>query len=524
MKSEILKLRKKIYKNLKEKAFSYEVHNPEIQKYQKDQSLYTSKPFQLSTMEQLASQVLDSNLIYLGDFHTFDQNIRNVLRIVKMIIDNDDHCILGLEMINSEHQLYIDAYLERHLTDLEFLDLINYGHSWRFPWSHYRLLFDLAKKYDLKIIGLNKTGSLGERDRYAASLLTKTIIEHSSAKIVVLYGELHIVKNKIPKLMAHFYPDTKGLIVHQNLDQIYWKLIKSDREQGIVKFSEDEYCIISAPPWIKYESMIYWYENLIDDPEFDIHEYIIETGAKTFTEDTNENFLNIILELISHLDLPIKKEDIEDFNLYDHSSLDYVEEQLEANLNTGQLKFYRHLILSNQSFRFPNKSTFYCSSYSMNRISYLAGIHILHYFLRQNHIDTAEILSSKSPSKKFFLFCFEAIFAYFFSKIINPHRKCDMYQDIKQGQRKADYLALSILNDKDRVPKLLRGNKMKDYHRAAHTVGHILGEYLYRKANSKTNYRKINLVINNISEAQFTRIKRELLGDESYQEHSKRYF
>ena len=53
-------------------------------------------------------------------------------------------------------------------------------------------------------------------------------------------------------------------------------------KQGIVSFSQNEFCIVSAPPWVKYESMVYWYENLCDDPDFDIHEYIIENGKKIF--------------------------------------------------------------------------------------------------------------------------------------------------------------------------------------------------------------------------------------------------
>ena len=33
--------------------------------------------------------------------------------------------------------------------------------------------------------------------------------------------------------------------------------------------------------------MIYWYENLCDDPDFDIHEYIIENGKKIFANTRN---------------------------------------------------------------------------------------------------------------------------------------------------------------------------------------------------------------------------------------------
>lgn len=524
MKSEILKLRKKIYKNLKERASRYEAPNQELIEYQKDQNLHAKREFNLSSMEHLIEKVVDSQVIFLGDFHTFDQNIRNVLRIIKILVAQKSDCIIGLEMISASHQIYIDAYLQRHLTDLEFLESINYNQSWRFPWSHYKLIFELAKEHNLKIIGLNKKGSLANRDRYAASLLTQSMLENQNSKILVLYGELHITKNKIPLLLKEFYPEASNVIIHQNLDDIYWRLIKHfDLEQGIIQFTSNEFCIVSAPPWIKYESMIYWYENLIDDPEFDIHEYIIETGAKIFVDDTYENFLNISLELSNHLNLKITKEDLEDFNLYDHTYLDYIEDKLETHLSAGLLSFYQYLLSTNKSFRFPNMPTFYCSSYSMNRISYLAGIHILHHFLTQNNISSFEILNSKSSTKKFLLFCYEAIFAYFFSKIINPHRKCDMYQDLSRKNTDYTVKAINILEGQ-KVSQAVTGVKMKDYYEVALYVGHILGEYLYQKANQKQAYRKIDLYMNDISETHFLTLRDLILKDEDYQVHSKRYF
>lgn len=524
MKSKILKLRKKIFKNLKSRAFAYEDTNKELIRYQKDQNQYSKRSFTISDMDTLSSKVLKSDIIYLGDFHTFDQNIRNVLRIVKILITQDTNLILGLEMVSSKHQFYLDAYLERHLTDLEFLECINYNTSWRFPWSHYKLIFQLAKKHQLKVLGLNTGGKLKERDLFAANLLSKTAQSDKSAKLLVLYGELHIVPNKIPQLISQLHPEMKYTIIHQNLDEVYWKLIKEDKEEGIISFNENEFCINSAPPWIKYESMIYWYENLVDDPDFDIHEYIIETGAKIFTDDTQEGFLNICLDLIGHLDLEIESDYIEDFNLYDHTQLEFIEKKLHKKLPTVLFNFYQELLTNNFSFRLPIQPIFYCSSYSMNRMAYLAGIHILHYFFKKNKIDTLAILCSKSSTKKFILFCYEAVIAYFFSKIINPHRKCNMYKDlISSDEISQAELAIKILNT-NKISLHLTGTKIKDYHNAALIVGHILGEYLYQKAYNKSNQEKLDLSFTKISNKDFCLFKNNLLSEFKYLEHSKRYF
>ena len=138
--------RRKIFKNIKSRAHSFEMLNEDIQAYLKDQDKYSQREFELSSFDQLNLAVNESQIIFLGDFHTFDQNIRNVLRILKIIIKDRSNCVIGLEMIHSDKQLYIDAYMDKQLTDLEFLESIDYHDSWRFPWSHYKLIFELAKE------------------------------------------------------------------------------------------------------------------------------------------------------------------------------------------------------------------------------------------------------------------------------------------------------------------------------------------------------------------------------------------
>lgn len=532
LKSEIIKLRKKIFKNLRNKAFSFEDENQELTDYLENQIKLSKRKFSKASFDDLAQQVLKSKLIFVGDFHTFDQNIRNVLRIVKHIIEEKSECILCLEMIDASSQKYIDAYLEKYITELEFLDCINYNHSWRFPWSHYKLIFDLAKEYNIRIIGINTRGTLKERDLYAANTLVKIHKDHPDAKLLVFYGELHIARNKIPQEVEERCPSLKSLIIHQNLDEVYWKILKDDIEQAVVSYNQREYCIISAPPWIKYESMIYWYENLSDDPEFDIHEYIIEKGTKIFIDESKELFFNICLDLKEYLKLKLAEETLEDYNLYDHTNLEYIEEKIKDQYKPSVENFYQQLIYQNKSFRFPDKSTYYCSSYSMNRLAYLAGIHILHSYLVKKNIFAVDILSSKSLNKKFVLFTFEALYAYLFSKIINPHRKCDMYKDLvfslkrqdKTKNMQAINLAIKVLNSED-LKGLLKGSKIFDLYEASLYVGHILGEYLYDDLQTMSDMSLESKDFNTqVTERYFYQLKNKILGKRDFKNDFKRFF
>ena len=143
--------------------------------------------------------------------------------------------------------------------------------------------------------------------------------------MLILFGELHIYPNKIPQLVSQKIKDIKQTIIHQNLDEVFWKLNTMDQVGGwgdkIVKFNSQEFCLQTSMPWIKYESMIYWYENLCEDPEFDLHQYIIETGSKLFSSNIQDNFLLILQKITNQLNLDVTDSELEDFNLYDHQKI-----------------------------------------------------------------------------------------------------------------------------------------------------------------------------------------------------------
>lgn len=534
IKSKIYKLRKKIFNNIKAKAYGYEGEvSKDLKRYQRDQKKYSKRSFKKSNFGQLKQRVSSADIIYLGDFHTFDQNIRNVLRLLKVLISEKSQCIIALEMVDAKFQLYIDTYLQGYITDLEFLESINYHDSWRFPWTHYKLIFELAKEHSIKIIGINTQGNLIQRDVFAATTCQRAIENNPDHKLLVLYGELHIGPDKIPLLVKNKLPTIKHVIIHQNLDEVYWHQIEKDQKCEIVKFSNEEFCINSAPPWIKYESMVYWYENLSNDPDFDIHEYIIENGKKTFSDDVSDNFLHMCNQIISALKLDISLDELENFNLKDHSSLEFVEDKIYEIKANNVRNYYHYLIETSQSFCLASRQIYYCSSYSMNRLAYLSGVHILHYYLSKNQIDTLRILKSTS-SEKFVLMTFEKVYAFFFSKVINPHRKCEMYQDLMRHKRnkhtsKSERVifesAIEVLNGKD-LKIILRGKRLTQLHEVSQFVGHILGEYLYLKVFEQGKITLLtNFLINqDVSLNSFKKVRKMLLDNFEYKTHIKRYF
>ncbi|MGK0368012.1 MAG: hypothetical protein ACI9QD_001152, partial [Thermoproteota archaeon] len=373
----------------------------------------------------------------------------------------------------------------------------------------------------------------------AADILVKQQKQAPLVPILILYGELHIMPNKLPKEVLLKCPShLRQTIIHQNIDDIYWRQKIKRTSEKIVKFNDNEFCIQTSPPWIKYESMVYWFESLIEDPEFEIHEYIIETGLKIFGSNTYDNFINICNEIITNLELDLDKDDVEDFNLYDHSHLEYVEGRIDE-IEVKKLKlYYKELVEVNESFKLPKATVYYCSNYSINKIAYIAGVHIHNIYLKNSGIRPNNILTSRKNDQKFILFVYEHMFAYFFSKIFNPHRKCDLYIDIKQkmvdknvSKREIEHhqFCLDIIDDKIDISTAVQGISLKKLYLAGKTIGQFMGDYFYEYINNPQNKITKHILEEEflsvkINKGYFKSLKKKLLNGETYRMQKKRFF
>lgn len=489
---------------MKNKAYSLEGEvSSELKVYRKDQEKYSKRPFEVVTISKLLKSIHKASVVYLGDFHSFDQSSRNLERLLRELTIKHRQLALGVEFVNQEDQNIIEHYLAGFITEYEFLEMINYHDSWRFPWHHYKIFFDLAKKEKLQIIALNTVGTLKERDKKAAKKIDYFIKNHQGSQLLVLFGEYHISSNKLPSFVNK---NISQVIIHQNLDEVYFKLLKTGGAgpKAIVQFNEMEFSLQSSVPWVKYESMIYWYENLCEDPDFDIHESAIEAGGASFNSNVPENFVYLVKKIAEALKVEINLSHIDDFNLYDHHQLKYILRKIEK-IKPPQLKhFYASLINKGNSFKLPFGNTYFCSSYSINRISFLAGMHLQELSLSSDKTHS-EILSKNSQTQKFIFLLYQHTVAYSASKIINPYRKCDLVTDLNEqylNNKTSPELKLTIsliellLSRKD-INFALKGKKLSSIFFSAKKIGYIIGDILYDEFYSKSSndFSKIQKIL-----------------------------
>ncbi len=538
MSSEILGLQEGLYEYMKRKASEFEVEeSQQLKSFKSNQKELASRSFKQSNIEELIESIKSSQVIFLGDFHTFDQQSKNLERLLRTLMEKKEKLLLGVEFVNQNKQNAIDQFSNQTITAMEFLEMVNYSESWRFPWHVYKPFFEMARKGEVEIFALNTTGSLEERDANAALKVKEILKEHPDGKLLIFFGELHITPNKLPQRVKELCPDADQTIVHQNLDEVYWKL--EGHGDQVVKFEEREFSLQTSPPWVKYESMVYWFENLCEDPDFDLNQYLMGSGNMSLNSNVPENFHYLSEELSRSLILSVDEEELEDFNLADHNQISLVLEKIE-NLDSEELKdFYKTLIARGKSFHLPGTNLLYCSNYSMNRLSFLAGIHLFETIQKR---ESTPKISCDNNSLFFLRFCQQNLIGYFSSKLINPYRKCDMYlnfklsleqEDLSPKERKNAELFVEILDSKDDLKKLQELLNKQDsitLFYVGRFLGKFLGEVLYmrifneKKLLKRYEELKERLFISQANLENFLAFTNLILPGESYKELRKRSF
>ncbi len=527
---------------MKKKAASYEGgQSDDLLKYARSQKKYSHRDFEISKISNLLNAIEKSDIIYLGDFHTFDQNSRNLERIIRTLIKRNKKFSIGVEFVHQKHQHAIDDFLAHEITEIEFLEAVDYHESWRFPWAQYRSFFDFARVYDLSIIALNTKGSLPDRDHKAANIIAKEITNYPEYPMLVLFGELHIVPNKLPALVKKKCKGITQTIIHQNLDEVYWKLTEKTKsnKDHVVKFNEFEYSLQTSPPWIKYESMIYWYENLIEDPDFDIRDYVMNIGLLSLNSNVPENFLFLAKKIQSSLKLNLDEETLEDFNIYDHSKLRLVLDKIARLPESPISNFYKKQVEDGRVFRIPFSNNYYCSSYSINRISFIAGLHLQDINLRKIDINYEKVLHSGDQAEKFIYFIHQTLMGYYASKIINPFRKCNRYLDLQskyhftnldKSTKETLRVVLEVIEWDGTISlnEILRGKSLYQLYQISRPIGFYLADTFYdKRISSKRN--KLNKYTGWILEPEFNEdlfydFLRAVLPEKEYIKHKKRLF
>ena len=491
-----LRQRKAVLKKIKQQVWLYLGEEPpEIRDYALEYKRDLRRAWRASEMPLLHEHLLKSQIVLGGDFHPFAQAQRTHLRLLRFLQPQRKLC-LALEVFFVEHQSLLDKFLRGEMQEDEFLDQIEWEKHWGFPWSHYRPLVEFAKRHQCPILALNGPGLDGEailqsRDDFAAQQIGHYHRQNPEELIYGVYGDLHIAQKHLPeKIRKNFAKEKLSpalTTIYVNPERVYFQLARKGLENNIdvVQFTQNQFAILSSPPWVKWQNYLMYlednYDYFFEDFDFDEDDEEMELADIDFTDHVASS----IDMIASALGLEFKADDIQVYTARDHGALD----KIKRIVGDKFFPIARFLVSEDSSFYLPQRGFFYLSKPSVNHVAPLAAQYV-HAKMSQRE----EILWD-CPRTFINLIWVEAM-GFLLSKFINPKRKAENLQSLKkklavfQPQDEGRESMLVALDQKMiELLEIYRGGgrerqfrprKRASYIEAARFLGGMLGERYFR--------------------------------------------
>ncbi len=406
-----------------------------------------ARPWKVCDWNSVFVAIEQVSVVFGGDFHPFAQAQRTHLRILRKLVA-DKNLVLALECLFSEDQGFVDQFMADRLDEETFLKKVQWGERWGFPWAHYKPLFDFAKKNGVRLLALNqpvdeRTGlNLHARDDFATETLVQALKESPDSLFYVLYGDLHVASSHLPKhfkdKVQSMAPLVESVTLFLNSENIYFQLAEQNEESkvDVVQFNSREFCILSSPPWVKWQSyLMYLEENFDVDLEF---EGADEDDLWEFQIDHTDHVSDLVKMISAAIEIEVDPNAIEVYSLRDPQALVVTKKVLNAK----EYELAHSLVQNDRSFFIPQRGFFYLSKATVNHAATLAGQYIHGVMCQRTR------MLWNFPND-FVCFIWVEAMAFMLSKFVNPKRKAQTMADLKK------HLEAFDKEDRGREPLLL---------------------------------------------------------------------
>ncbi|HXH27620.1 MAG TPA: ChaN family lipoprotein [Candidatus Polarisedimenticolia bacterium] len=238
----------------------------------------------IASLDDLSIACFQSDLVYIGDYHALPDAQGFATWLLRDIASRSREVVLCLEMVYGRNQRTLDRYMRNEIGEAEFLKGIRYDLDWGYDWASFRRLFDAARELGVAVFGIDCEPRSGfryirRRDSYAAARIADIAERHPAARIVVVIGESHLATRHLPRKVTASLKrrglQKKGLIVLQNLEEIYWQLAERGQTHvDVVRLGPQRFCHFNASPIAKYEAYRHtieiWSGDGADDGRVDL--------------------------------------------------------------------------------------------------------------------------------------------------------------------------------------------------------------------------------------------------------------
>lgn len=456
----------------------------------------------VATMDELLTKMMEAKIILAGDFHFFYQSQRTHLRVLRDLNKKlqkqlmPKNLSLGLEIFDIKDQKKIDDFLNSRITIEELFKKTKWHKKWNhIPSKGYEVILDWAKSKKVQIFGLNDSSldSLEQRDLLSAQAIDQITGLKSVDLLYVIYGDFHLAESHLPSKVRSFKTD-RDVILYLNSDKLYFELSEhAIEDQFDVLKSKHFYCILSSTPWVKLQSYLIFLQEMDD-------QMISEVEDDEDFEPDYTDYVGRILDIYaSDFDLPDWKKFLDILTPGDLA----FEKLGFLKLNKAEKQKLQYFVTAQKNIVFPKDETQFLAKPSVNNAYSLVG-EFIHCQLSER-----ESLNWSGPLFMPQRIWIEAV-CFFFNLWLNPTVKSLNESDLTPHLRSLDPEALvpSPSDSKDYAESVLRfavDYKLSEIEKAVHNheralisedipwsvqleaasiLGKILGKKLYKNFKS----------------------------------------
>lgn len=416
-------IKKELYLRVKEQVKSHLIkEDPEVLRLQKAMDRLTEANWGRISGSVFEKRIRQAKIVFWGDFHGVRQFQRTVIKTWEKIWTESQprEFALGLECLPIEKQKWVDQFLNHEISETDFLEKVKWEQVWGFPWDHYRPLFLLAREKGFDILALNDIradATLNAREKKAIRKIREYLSEKPQATLWVLFGEYHLLPSRLPKLIKPI--EKKIQVVLQNSDPLYFRFIPrgSGVAPSFLSLKDNYLCLQNVAPWIKWQSYLLLLETQL--------EYDLDEGL-----EVSDHVIQVAKTLADEMQWKFQAHWFQTFRTDDHALWQKMRQE-----DLGTRRLMERFLQEELSFMSFKGGWSYLSRLSVNEVGALAFL----ILWQHNHHHLAWPQSKTLQRSDWMQLIWIFSFAYFGSKLLNPHRRTPALFEIQEYAKRASH-------------------------------------------------------------------------------------
>ncbi len=460
----------------------------------------TDQRFKPVEFSHLVETVLNSRILFIGDYHTLRESQKTPLRIANQLLETNRSIIFCTEAFYIDDQPLLNSWLAEEIDDHELLNQTEWNSKWGFPWRNFGMQMQFFKDRSIPIMALNSHenivgSSFAARDRIAAMRLVEVLRENPDDLLIVSFGDLHMAHDHLPgevqrvlkSLGEESVPFT---ILFQNVDTIYWKLAEMKLEQTVstVQLKDGNFCFMGTTPLVKIQSALNWYSN-----ELELEESLGLDLPPTISSSVMHDQIWLIIETLCEF-LEVPSDEFQDFSVYTSRNLDLLDHLTgDRKLTPEEVQKIQGQFEVEESCYLPRSRIIFLGNLSTRHAAEEASHHI-------NFVLSGLFREEIPANDNFYETTIRECLGYFGSKVVDHNRKPlgneeidRVIEDLESGYSHPFHAETmeSLLATRRFLSSLSSGQipKAKDIipqdsnqdviSGVAHLIGYLLGEWIY---------------------------------------------